>query len=467
MLSLFILVPLFSLILLNLPLQKVMNKVIFWVGATLCLAQIYYVVSLYLNLPNITYSYLKPVFKFDLVADNLSLAILFCIAMVLFITFLMCRHFIKSDDQRFSFINLLLLVLIGMNGVVLVRDIFTLYVFLEVTSIATFILIAFQKKPDALEGTFKYFILSTIATVFILTSIALIFIIAGDTSFSAVQEALKNSAQSKLIIFAVALFLSGLLVKAGVVPFHGWLPDAHSAASSPISVLLSGIVVEATGIYIMIRLLSPVFVYNGSLKDIVMLIGTVSIVAGALLALGQRDFKRMLAYSTTSQVGYMVLSLGCGTTLGIIAAVFHLFNHAVFKSLLFLNAGAVEHQTGTRDMDKLGGVATKMPVTGTASVIAGLSMAGIPPLSGFWSKLLIVIALWVSGYYIYAVIAILASLLTLGYVLLMQRKVFFGKLADGLENTKEVSFGLILPQVILVTIIIVVGLISPFILRWK
>ncbi len=467
MISLFILVPLFSVILLNLPFKKVMDKLIFWVGTVLCLAQICYVISLYLNVPNINYGNIMPFFKFDLAADNLSLAILFCIAMVMFITFLMSRHFIESEQQRFIFMNLLLIVLMGMNGVVLVRDIFTLYVFLEVTSVATFILIAFQKKPDALEGTFKYFILSCIATVFILSSIALIFIISGDTSFSAVQQALKDSAKSKLIIVAVGLLLSGLLIKGGVVPFHGWLPDAHSAASSPISVLLSGIVVEATGIYAIIRLLGPVFVYNSPLKDVVMLVGTISIVAGALLALGQKDFKRMLAYSTTSQVGYIVLSFGCGTALGIIAAVFHLFNHAAFKSLLFLNAGAVEHQTGTRDMDKLGGVAAKMPVTGTASVIAGLSMAGIPPLSGFWSKLLIVIALWASGYYTYAVLAILASVLTLAYTLMMQRKVFFGKLAVGLENTKEVSFGLILPQIILVTIIIIVGLISPFILTWK
>jgi multicomponent Na+:H+ antiporter subunit D len=213
--------------------------------------------------------------------------------------------------------------------------------------------------------------------------------------------------------------------------------------------------------------MGSVFVFDNSLKSITMLVGAISIIVGALLALGQHDFKRMLAYSTTSQVGYMLLSFGCGTALGAAAALFHLFNHATFKSLLFLNAGAVELRAGTRDMNRLGGLAAKMPVTGIASVVAGLSMVGVPPFAGFWSKLLIVIALWASGHYTYAVVAILASILTLGYVLSMQRRIFFGKVAEGLENIREVGFGLVLPQVILVAIIVAVGLVSPWVLKWK
>lgn len=464
MISLFIMAPLICVIILNLPFKKIMRKAIFWLGVALCLAQIQSAIFLYLNIPSID---LGSFFKLDLFADNLSTVLLVCIGLVLFITFLMTRYFIEDEEQRFSFMNLLLIVLMGMNGIVLVRDIFTLYVFLEVTAVATFVLVAFQKKPDALEGAFKYLILSSVASVFMLTAIALIFISSGDTSFSVINSALKNATGNRLIIFAVGIFLSGLFIKGGLVPFHGWLADAHSAASSPISVLLSGIVVETTGIYALIRLVSSVFVFDNSLKSVIMLAGAISIIIGALLALGQHDFKRMLAYSTTSQVGYMLLSFGCGTSLGISAAVFHLFNHAVFKSLLFLNAGAVEHQTGTRNMDRLGGLAAKMPVTGTASVVAGLSMAGVPPFSGFWSKLLIVIALWASGHYTYAVIAILASILTLGYALSMQRRIFFGKVAEGLENTREVDFGLLLPQVILVAIIVAVGLVSPWVLKWK
>jgi multicomponent Na+:H+ antiporter subunit D len=196
-----------------------------------------------------------------------------------------------------------------------------------------------------------------------------------------------------------------------------------------------------------------------------MFIGTVSIVGGAVAALTQSDMKRLLAYSSISQVGYIILSFGCGTTLGVAAAIFHLFNHAIFKSLLFVNAAAVEQQTSSRNMDTMGGLAEKMPLTGGTSIIAALSAAGIPPLSGFWSKLLIIIALWTSGHYAYAIIAVLASVLTLNYMLSMQRRVFFGKLAKGFTGVKEADFGIAFPSIILAAITIGIGVFFPFIVK--
>jgi multicomponent Na+:H+ antiporter subunit D len=191
-------------------------------------------------------------------------------------------------------------------------------------------------------------------------------------------------------------------------------------------------------------------------------IGALSVVVGALATLTQTDFKRMLAYSSISQTGYIVLGLGCASGLGIAAAAFHFFNHAVFKSLLFVNSAAVEKEAGTRDMDRLTGLAQKMPVTGITSVLAGMSAAGLPPLAGFWSKLLIIIALWKATHYNYAVVAVLASLLTLAYILLMQRKVFFGTISDGLSHIKEAGWELVLPQIVLAAIIVGVGLLFPF-----
>jgi len=198
-------------------------------------------------------------------------------------------------------------------------------------------------------------------------------------------------------------------------------------------------------------------------RNVFWITGTISIVVGALAALGQSDFKRMLAYSSISQVGYIVLGLGAGTALGVAGAVFHLFNHSVFKSLLFVNSAAVEQQSGTRNMDKLGGVSDKMPVTGATSVIAFLSTAGIPPLSGFWSKLIIIVAVWKSGHPHFATLAILASLITLAYFLSMQRRVFFGKLAGGLENLKEASPWVLVTVCVLALITIGIGIFMPWI----
>jgi multicomponent Na+:H+ antiporter subunit D len=291
-----------------------------------------------------------------------------------------------------------------------------------------------------------------------LLSISILLLVAGDTSFASVGNAIRQANGNPLVIFAVGIFICGLFIKGGLVPFHGWLPAAYSAAPAAASVLLAG---KASGIYALIRLVTSVFAGNASINHILMLVGTISILVGAFAALGQSDFKRMLAYSSISQVGYIILGLGCGTNLGIVGAVFHLFNHSIFKSLLFVNSAAVEQQSGTTDMNKLGGLGAKMPITNVTSLIAFLSTAGVPPLAGFWSKLIIVIALWQNSLYAYAVIAVLASILTLAYLLLMQRKVFFGILADGLQNVREAGLGIVLPASVLAAIIIGVGLLFP------
>lgn len=155
------------------------------------------------------------------------------------------------------------------------------------------------------------------------------------------------------------------------------------------------------------------------------------------------------------------MGFATGTPLGLIGAVFHFFNHAIFKSLLFLNAGAVERATKTRNFDELGGLAQKMPVTGATSVIGLLSTAGIPPLAGFWSKVIIIIALWSAGYKMFAFVAIFASLVTLAYLLSLQRHVFFGKIRAGLEGIKEVSLSFYWPAILMAVITIFSGILFP------
>jgi len=162
-------------------------------------------------------------------------------------------------------------------------------------------------------------------------------------------------------------------------------------------------------------------------------------------------------------VAHGIEGFGVATPLGIMGAVFHLFNHSIFKSLLFVNAAAVEIETGTTDMNKMGGIAQKMPVTGATSVVALLSTCGIPPLAGFWSKLIIIVALWQCGNYAYASLAILASILTLAYLLSMQRRVFFGKLASGFENMREARLGIMLISILLAAIVIGTGAAFPYV----
>ncbi|MDD5681307.1 MAG: proton-conducting transporter membrane subunit [Candidatus Omnitrophica bacterium] len=461
MAALLIFLPLIFLIVLNLPFPT-LRRFAFRFAVIAALYQILWVVfysSVFRHMPQ------DLLISMNLKVDNLSLVLLLTIGIVMPVAALVARSSINDPVRRFDFFNLSLIALIGMNGTVITSDIFSLYVFMEVTAISMFILISLEKGKLALEGAFKYLILSAIATVLILTSIALIIFVAGDTSFASVLSAVENSGSSPFLKLAVILFICGLFIKSGVVPFHGWLPDAYAAAPTAVSVFLAGIVTKVTGVYVLIRLVVSVFGLVPATQNIIMFIGAISIIIGAFAALGQSDFKRMLAYSSISQVGYMILALGCGTGLALAGAIFHLFNHAIFKSLLFVNAAAVEKQLGTVNMNKMGGLSARMPVTGATSVFGLLSTAGIPPFSGFWSKVIIIIALWNSARYGYAVLALLASIVTLAYFLSMQRRVFFGKIKDGLENINEVEFGLLAPQLILAFITIGVGILFPIILN--
>lgn len=395
-------------------------------------------------------------------ADGLSQLMLLAIGLVIFASSLVAAEVIKDDRGRHNFASLLLIAMLGMNGVVLVKDIFSLYVFLEIVSVTSFILIAFSHERDAFEGSFKYIVLSALATMMMLTSVGIFFLVSGGTSFAVVAGAITGHGDNFLVVFAVLAFLAGLFIKAGLVPFHGWLPDAYSSAPAPVSMLLAGIVTKVSGVYTLIRLVVEVFGFTPKTEQMLLFVGSLSIVVGALAAMGQKDFKRMLAYSSISQVGYIILSLGAGSELGIAGAIFHLFNHTLFKTQLFMNATAVEIQTGSRDLDSMGGLAARMPITGLTSIIAFLSAAGIPPLAGFWSKLVIVVALWKAGHTGFMAVAILASMLTLGYFLILQRKVFFGKVAPDMESINEAGCLVTGPCLLFALIIIAVGLALPF-----
>jgi multicomponent Na+:H+ antiporter subunit D len=463
MLSLLILLPLLGVIILNLPLGRVIRRSAYVFALGIFLIQIALAIFHYPGLWAGRLAAVKGFFNADFAFDQLSFIVLLSIGIVSLASLITGRHTIPDDSERFNFINLLIIASIGMSGIVMVRDIFSLYVFLEVTAVSAFILIAFEKQRTALEGAFKYIVMSAIATILMLSAIAMILLATGSVSFDAVRAGLASSGNSFIVKLGIGLFICGLFIKGGLVPFHGWLPDAYSEAPSAVSVLLAGIITKVSGIYTLIRLMIAVFGFSEGAKSAFLLIGTISMLFGAFAALTQNNFKRMLAYSSISQVGYIIAGLGTGVALGVIGAIFHFFNHAVFKSLLFVNSAAVEREAGTVDMDKLGGLSERMPVTGATSLVGFLSTSGIPPLAGFWSKIMIIIALWVSGHQVYAAIAVMASVLTLAYLLTMQRKVFFGVLAEGFKNIKETKPAIAAVAIALALVTIGVGVFFPLV----
>ena len=462
--ALFILVPLAGIFLQNILSRRHGEKTAPWVAGVVFLAYIGMALTNGAALwqgaePALT----KLPFGASLTIDFMSSVVLFTIGLVA----LMAVAAAGRED-RLNFSNLVLVSAMGMAGVAMVRDIFSLYIFLEITAVSSFIMISMRKERDGYEGAFKYLVLSAVATVMMLIAIALVFMTTKNLDFTAVRDFMTNSSPASWPLAmkaAVILLVAGFSIKAGVVPFHGWVPGAYSSAPPAVSVLLAGIVTKAGGVYAILRMMSDVF-KGASLGLPFMVLGAVSIVVGVLAAIGQKDMKKMLAWSSVSQVGYIVLGAGLGTPLAIAGALLHFFNHATFKSLLFVNAAAVEEQAGTRDMDSLGGLANNMKITGGTSVVGFLSTAGVPPLSGFWSKLIIIAALWMAGQHFYAVVALLASLITLGYFLILQRKVFFGKLREGLEHVKEGSAKHTVPALVLSAVIVAVGILFPLAVGW-
>ena len=405
-----------------------------------------------------------------LVLDGLSSLLLLAISVVSAAAMLFSVRYMERYTAKTKYLSLFMLMVAGMNGVAISGDIFNLFVFLEIASLASYALVGFGCEHEELEASFKYMVLGSVASTFILFGIALVYGNTASLNMAYVSKAIQNTGINPGLAFALALLIVGFGLKAALVPFHAWLPDAHSSAPAPISAMLSGILIKTIGIYALTRVLFNVFGVSLAVGWLLVVMGLLSMVAGAFLAIGQWDFKRLLAYSSISQIGYVVLGLGLGATLiamganpawaslAILGGLFHLVNHAVYKSLLFLTSGSVEMATGTRQLKEMGGLAGKMPVTRAVCTIASASIAGVPPFAGFWSKLILVIAAIQAGFYWVAVILVSVSVCTLIMYLKVQRYVFLGELPDNLRKVRENKGSMLIAMVVLAGLCMVMGL---------
>ena len=334
----------------------------------------------------------------NLVLDGLSGLLLLAISVVSCAAMLFSVRYMEQYTAKSKYLSLFMLMVAGMNGVVLSGDIFNLFVFLEIASLASYALVGFGCEHEELEASFKYMVLGSIASTFILFGVALVYGNTGALNMAYISKAIQSSGMNAGLAFALCLFMTGFGLKAALVPFHAWLPDAHPSAPAPISAMLSGVLIKSLGVYALVRIIFNVFGVSVSVSWVLISLGVLSMVIGVFLAVGQWDFKRLLAYHSISQMGYVVLGIGIGAlilarggnitwaSLAILGGLFHLVNHAIFKSLLFLTSGSIQMSTGTRQLKELGGLTEKMPLTRTTCTIASASIAGIPPFKGLWSN---------------------------------------------------------------------------------
>jgi multicomponent Na+:H+ antiporter subunit D len=408
-----------------------------------------------------------------MVMDGFTVILLGIINIIGFISSFYSISYIKRFTSENFYYALFCLMTAGMNGVVLSGDIFNIFVFLEISVISAYALVAFGVEKNELEASFKYQVLGTMASFFILFGIALIYWKTKTLNIADIKEALKSGYDRPFYVFVELLMLCGFGIKAAIIPFHAWLPDAHSSAPSPISAMLSGVLIKAVGIYVIIRLFFNLFEVTESMALLITALGTLSMVIGVFLAIGQWDIKRLLAYHSISQMGYVILSAGIGmilisrneksdiAVLAIAGGLFHLVNHAAFKGLLFLNAGAIEYTTGTRDLKEMGGLAKQMPATSATSFIASMSISGIPPFNGFFSKLIIIIAAIMARFYFLALLAVIVSIITLASFLKFQRYAFYNKNEDAPERKiKEVPFPMVFSMILMSLLCVALSLLA-------
>jgi len=388
-----------------------------------------------------------------LVQDALSGFMLVIVNLIALTSLMFSISYIRQYSSPWKYYALFMLLITGMNGVIATGDIFNLFVFMEIALFSTYALVAFGGKAEEYEAAFKYAVMGSISSTLILFGIGILYS-ATSTLTMANIAAILPTINPQVVFWVGAIFMAGFGLKAAIIPFHAWLPDAHSSAPAPISAMLSGVLIKALGVYVMVRVFFNMFGGLSVFNNIFMVLGAISIMIGVLLALGQWDFKRLLAYHSISQIGYIILGFGLANTLGILGAVFHLLNHALFKSLLFYNAGSVEMVIGTRNLKKMGNMTKILPVTSFTSMVASLSIAGMPPFNGFFSKLIIIMAAIQAGHPVFAFWAVLGSLFTLASFMKVQRYGFRGK--NKIEKSEKSISSMMKSAMIILAVLCVV-----------
>jgi NADH-quinone oxidoreductase subunit M len=396
--------------------------------------------------------------NFGFLIDMVSFPIGLTIALISTLSCLYSIKHMEKEPHQASYYANLLIFMTGMIGVIFSLNLIQFYLFWELMLIPSYILIArWGTSRRKLSIGFKYFIFTHVGALMMLLGILSVF--SYTMTFDLTELPAKSSQiPPEIVPIIFALLLLGFLVKMAAFPFHTWLPDAHSEAPTPISAMLSGIMIKS-GAYGIARISLSIFsstIIQAS--DYLLTLGVITMIYGGLMALAQTDIKRLLAYSSISQMGYIIFGFATVSTLGIMGSLLHIVNHAICKALLFMCAGSIIHQTGMRNIRKMGGLITKMPLTGFACLIGIFSLVGIPPLNAFWSEWMIFGGGLASEKFVFTFIGAASTLITAGYMLWFAWKVFFGDVPKGLENVEESSPLLMIPIVMLASTSIILGI---------
>jgi len=386
--------------------------------------------------------------------NQLNALMLVIVSLVSFLVHIYSVGYMKGDERVFVYYAYLGLFTFAMLGLVLSPNLLQTYMFWELVGLGSFLLIGFYfYKEEAKEAAKKAFVMTRIGDVGLLIGMILLFWQVGSFEYDAIFQAIDDGVLSNgmITITAILIFI-GAMGKSGQFPLHTWLPDAMEGPT-PVSALIHAATMVAAGVYL-VATMFPLFLASETALLTVAIVGAITAIFAASIGLVQTDIKRVLAYSTISQLGYMMLALGSA---GYVAGVFHLTTHAFFKALLFLAAGSVIHAVHTQNMEEMGGLWKKLRITGPLFLIGTMAISGVPLLSGFFSKDEILIAAWDAGHPVLFTLAVIAAFMTAFYMFRLFFMIFTGEARGNGKDVRESSSIMTIPMVVLAILAIVSG----------
>ncbi len=423
--------------------------------------------------------------------DALSALFLLIIAIVSFCVSMFSWKYLNAYEKHSpkNFYPPIMLLFLSCIGLVCVKDLLFFIIFWEFMTLSSWYIVVFDKeKKEALKGGLQYFITTHVAAVFLILAAVILYSYSKDFSFYEIKKSLQfiienNSVLAHFILFCIFI---AFVTKAGVLPFGFWLPNTYPQPPSSASSFFGG-VMSKLAVYALVRFflsVVPLSFHTQVWGFIVATVGVISIFVGTMAALTQDEAKKLMSFHAIGQVGYMLLGIGVGLYfininpfLGLVALIgglFHVFNNAIYKSLLFLNAGAIFYKTGTTDLNKVSGLFKVMPAVAVTAIVGALSIAGVPPFNGFLSKLLIFeSSIWASqvnecnfivkfAFIIFGIISVFISAITLASFLKFVNSAFMGKLRGVMDDKKNVPFSMSFSQSLLAVICLLAGVL-PFI----
>ncbi|MBW2467498.1 MAG: monovalent cation/H+ antiporter subunit D family protein [Deltaproteobacteria bacterium] len=411
-----------------------------------------------------------PPFGIEYVVDHLNGLVLVTVSFISLLAIVFSKESLKKElpDKASQFYTLFVLLVTGLQGMTITGDAFNLYVLLEISALTGYALIAMGDNR-ALVASFNYVILGTIGASFYLLGVGHLYIMTGSLNMADLLTILPKLYTLNAVFIALLLILIGAWIKMAFFPMHGWLPNAYTYAPSAAGCLVAPLVTKVS-VYIMIRIMlsvfSPLYVYKIGVSETIVWMAVIAIISGSVLALAQTDFKKMLTYLIVAEVGYMVGGAWLVSSNGLTGAILHIVNDALMTLCLFIFAGIVIYKKGGQQLQDLAGLYKKMPVTMTAFTVGALSMIGVPPTAGFFSKWYLILGAIDAGRYHFMAALLLSSLVNVILFFRVIEIAFFEPKVDHHEEHSEkifideAPFSMLVPLVIVALCLIIVGLYS-------